>query len=151
MKPKPCFGVLLYGYGSSFFFTILGILFLSLWSVIYEAILRNNLVLSPGSTTYGIWEKTPIPVTLKLFLFNWTNSHEINNNNTKPRFQQIGPYTYTETKEKVSVIWNANNTVTYKHLKRWWFDPSQSNGSLSDTFVSINPVGLVSILWFLFL
>lgn len=144
MKPRRCLGVLIYGYGSSLFFTILGILFISLWSVIYEAIIRNNLVLSPGSTTYEIWEKTPVPVTLKLFLFNWTNPHDIHDNSTKPKFQQIGPYTYRETKEKADVIWNSNNTVTYKHVKRWWFEPAQSNGSLDDAFVSLNPVGLVS-------
>lgn len=143
MKPRRCLGILIYGYSSSLFFTILGILFISLWSVIYEAIIRNNLVLTPGSTTYEIWEKTPLPVTLKLFLFNWTNSHEIYNN-TKPKFQQIGPYTFRETKQKCNIIWNSNNTVTYKHLKQWWFDSAKSNGSLSDAVVSVNPVGLVS-------
>lgn len=144
MTPRRSFGIVIYGCGSSLFFMVLGILFLSLWSVIYEAILKNSLVLLPGSHTYGMWEKTPIPVTLKLFLFNWTNPYEITINNTKPRFQQIGPYTYRETKEKASVIWNSNNTVTYKHLKKWWFDPELSNGTLQDTFVTINPVGIVS-------
>lgn len=144
MKPRCCFGLIIFGCGSSIFFAVSGILLLTLWSVIYEALLKSNLVLVPGSSTYDLWEKTPMPVTLKLFLFNWTNPQDINDNSTKPRFHQIGPYTYRETKEKVNVTWNGNDTVTYKHLKRWWFAPDLSNGSLSDTFVTINPVGMVS-------
>lgn len=144
MSPRRTFGVLIYGCGSSLFFTILGILLISLWSAIYEAILKSNFVLSPGSSAYEIWENPPIPFSLRLFLFNWTNPQDISINGTKPRFQQIGPYTYKETKEKANITWNSNNTITYKHLKRWWFDPEHSNGSLGDSFVSINPVGLVS-------
>ncbi|PSN44142.1 Protein peste [Blattella germanica] len=43
-----------------------------------------------------------------------------------------------EVHEKVNITWNENNTVTYKQLKRWYFDPENSKGSLEDNVTMLN-------------
>lgn len=48
-----------------------------------------------------------------------------------------------EVHEKVNLTWNENGTVTYKVIKRWFFDEEKTNGSLSDQVTSINIVAAV--------
>ncbi|KAJ8971475.1 hypothetical protein NQ314_000683 [Rhamnusium bicolor] len=89
-----------------------------------------------------MWVKNSVPLSLRLYVFNWTNPEDIHNSSVKPNFVELGPYTYIETKEKSNIIWNANNTVTFKHIKKWWFDPNSSNGSLTDPMTTVNPIAL---------
>ncbi|KAG5899066.1 hypothetical protein JTB14_028237 [Gonioctena quinquepunctata] len=145
MLSRKHLAIFTYFCGTSIFFIIFGVLSICLWSVLYEAILKSQLVLQPGSTAYEVWVKNPVPLSLRLHVFNWTNPEDIYNSSTKPRFQELGPYVYMETKEKINITWNANNeTVTYKNVKTWWFDQEQSNGSVYDPFTTINPIALSS-------
>lgn len=44
-----------------------------------------------------------------------------------------------EREIKEDVVWNDNNeTVTYRVRKSWFFEPSLSNGNLSDLVTTIN-------------
>ncbi|XP_056632465.1 protein peste-like isoform X1 [Diorhabda sublineata] len=142
MQSKKPFATILCVSGSCFTFVIVGILFITLSSYVYEAILNDQLILSPGSNAFNLWIKNPIPLTLTLHLFNWTNPEEIYTKGVKPRFEVLGPYVYDETKEKVDIVWNDNGTVTYKNLKKWWFNQEKSKGSSYDPFTSINPIAL---------
>ncbi|KAJ8920039.1 hypothetical protein NQ315_011689, partial [Exocentrus adspersus] len=142
MHPKKAYSVVLYFCGASMFFAVAGVVLMCLWQLFYGYIISSNLVLKPNSAAYSIWLKNPVPLSLKLFVFNWTNPQDIYNANVKPRFQQLGPYFFSETKEKTGIVWNDNNTVTFKHLKKWYFDPDRSKGRLTDTVTSINPVAL---------
>ncbi|XP_018568082.1 protein peste-like isoform X2 [Anoplophora glabripennis] len=145
MHPKKAYFIFMYLCGTSLFFIVAGIVLLCMWGSLYDYIIRSNLILKPNSTAYSVWVKNPVPLSLKLFVFNWTNPKDIYDNNTKPKFQQLGPYYFSETKEKSSVIWNDNGTVTYKNLKKWYFEASLSNGSLTDTVTSIDPVALSAV------
>ncbi|CAH1156005.1 unnamed protein product [Phaedon cochleariae] len=142
MRPRQPLGLLFYFCGSSVVFMVFGILLLGLWSVLYHAILRSQMVLKPNNKAFDIWVKNPVPLTLKFHIFNWTNPEDIHNATVKPRFVELGPYYYVETKEKTNITWNANDTISFKHLKTWWYDQSRSNGSLSDPFTTINPISL---------
>lgn len=131
--------------GLSAFLLIFGIVIICIRTLLYNAILSKMTVLGPELETFAMWKQNPVPLTLKLYLFNWTNAAEMNNSAVKPRFQELGPYTFDETKEKVNITWNANNnTVSFYHLKKWWFEPHRSNGSLSDPVTSVDPVALSS-------
>ncbi|KAJ8978290.1 hypothetical protein NQ317_012661 [Molorchus minor] len=142
MQPKKSCSILVYLCVTSLLFLTAGIVLLCVWELVYNFIVSGNLILQPSSTAYSMWIKNPIPLSLKLYVFNWTNPTDIYNSSIKPKFQQLGPYTYGETKEKSSITWNANNTVTFKHLKKWYFDAERSNGSLYDMVTSINPIAL---------
>ncbi|KAJ8959906.1 hypothetical protein NQ318_011643 [Aromia moschata] len=125
MQPKKTCSILICLCITSVLFLTAGIVLIGMWEVLYDYIVKGNLILKPDSPAFKIWIKNPLPLTLKLFVYNWTNPQEI-----------------YKKGEKSNITWNANNTVTFKHLKKWYFDPERSNGSLYDAVTSINPVAL---------
>lgn len=129
----------------SILFLLFGLIFLLSHPQLIDHIIKSNLILKPDNNLFQIWHKNPIPLTIDFYFHNWTNPHEIHDNGKKPRFEQVGPYRFGETKEKVNITFNENNnTVTFRHLKYWYFDAENSNGTLQDVINTINPVLLVS-------
>ncbi|KAK0178811.1 hypothetical protein PV327_007660 [Microctonus hyperodae] len=130
----------IFGYAS--IAIIFGVVLGVFWTRIFEKILANQLILSPSSQSYSLWKETPIPMYLKIYLFNWTNPKEFVTNNTKPHFEELGPYVFREVDYKVNPVWNDNGTITFNQKRVWHFDKYQSNGSLSDTITNLNPVAV---------
>ncbi|XP_054003182.1 protein croquemort-like [Hylaeus anthracinus] len=121
--------------------TIFGLTIGILWSTIYAAILETQLPLTPTSQNYELWKQTPIPMYLKLYMFNLTNPEAlISPNGTKPKFEEMGPYVFREVDYKVQLVWNENSTITYQRKRVWHFDESLSKGKLSDNVTNINPI-----------
>ncbi|XP_046415486.1 protein croquemort-like isoform X2 [Neodiprion fabricii] len=113
------------------------------WMRIFNHILLKELILTPTSTSYDMWKETPIPMYLKLHLYNWTNTEEFSNNaTTKPNFVEMGPYVFREEHIKVNQTWNDNGTITFQQRRIWHFDESMSNGSLDDEITNLNVIGV---------
>ena len=53
-----------------------------------------------------------------------------------------------EKLEKINVTWNDNGTVTYRRMRKWYFDPEGSNGTLDDPITTINVVAVVNFKFF---
>lgn len=80
---------------------------------------------------------------MDIYLFNWTNPHELKNKSTKPTFTQLGPYRFREQPDKLNISFDAHNvTVTYRKFSTYFFDPEGSNGTLSDVCTSVNMVAI---------
>lgn len=62
------------------------------------------------------------------------------NDGFKPNLVEMGPYRFTEFFEKTNVTWNQNNTITFRNVRRWYFDAERSNGSLNDNITTLNPL-----------
>lgn len=91
-----------------------------------------------------MWSNPPIPMTLDIYLFNWTNSHDFLNHSSKPILKECGPYVFVEKPDKVNVTWHPENqTVSYMKKSRFYFDAAKSKGSLDDVITSLNVVPLV--------
>lgn len=129
---------------TSVVFCSMGLFLLLAGPKLLDYILSSNLILKPDSYLLHMWRKNPIPLRLDFYLFNWTNPEEIHNSSTKPKFQEIGPYVFRETKEKVNITFHANNTVTFRQLRHWYFDERHTKGSLEDIFVTVNPILVVN-------
>ncbi|KAG7213896.1 hypothetical protein KM043_003100 [Ampulex compressa] len=120
---------------------VLGITAGVLWSSIYDLIFTTQLSLTPTSTNFKFWKETPIPMYLKISLFNWTNPADVNStNDIKPNFVEMGPYVFRQVDYKVNEVWNDNGTVTFQRRRIWHFDETLSNGSLTDEVTNVNPV-----------
>lgn len=76
-------------------------------------------------------------------MFNWTNPNEIKNESSKPRFEQLGPYRFREFPDKLNISFDeSGSSVNYRKFSTYHFDQDGSNGSLSDSFTTINMVAL---------
>lgn len=47
-------------------------------------------------------------------------------------------FTLRETREKVNITWHENGTVSYYQVKRWYFEPELTKGSLDDLVTTVN-------------
>lgn len=111
--------------------------------LIFNGLLKHLLTLKPDTYLYQIWKSNPLPIKMNFYLYNWTNPEEINNNDIKPNFVEIGPYAFVEDKAKVNITWNKNDTITFRHMRHWYYDNDSPN-NLTDTITTLNAVSLVS-------
>lgn len=59
-------------------------------------------------------------------MFNITNAADIESYGAKPTVEEIGPFTYRMKLQKVKILFHENQTVSYKEVKTWLFEPSLS-------------------------
>lgn len=128
--------------GCSAFLILASITLGVLWPSMSEKVLHDKLVIKPGSTNYDNWIRTPIPMFLEIYLFNWTNADQLGNRSVKPHFVEVGPYTFSELHERVNLVWNDNGTVTFQQRRTWHFVPELSKGSLDDVITNLNVITL---------
>ena len=107
-----------------------GIVLLTTHSVIFSYIYNTQLVLSPDSGSFPMWQKLPEPMLASMYLWEVKNPDQVSKG-FKPILEERGPYVFTEQHTKVDPIWNDNGTVTYKQKRVWHFVPELSNGKVS--------------------
>lgn len=100
-----------------------------------------------NSKTYDVWKTPPLPISLDIYLYNWTNPQDFRDKPfVKPILKEIGPFRFTEKLDKTNITWNSNNaTVSYYKLSKFYFDAEGSIGDLNDNITTINVIALVSI------
>lgn len=102
--------------------------------------------LKEGSLNYDNWIVTPIPMYLRITMFNWTNPHEIKSANYKPNFVEMGPYVFLEKHERINVTFSRDNdTVSFYQNRTWHFVPEMSHGSLDDKVTNVDTIYAVRI------
>ncbi|KAK9507969.1 hypothetical protein O3M35_007725 [Rhynocoris fuscipes] len=112
------------------------------WPVILNYQLKKELILTNSSKSYNLWIETPIPMYLEIYMFNWTNPSETLQGSAKPNFLQLGPYVFSEKHKKENLIWNTNDTITFKQRRTWHFVPEMSKGTLSDKITNLNVIAM---------
>ena len=130
--------------------TTVGLVLLVVHPFMIESISNMMFSLQSSGFVYNVWKKNPMPLKLEFYLFNWTNPEDFYKTSVKPKFEELGPFVFLETREKVNIEWNDhNNTVTYGLQRFWYFDRESSVHDLSMKVVSINPIVAVRFFdWF---
>jgi len=106
---------------------------------VIDAQIAKQIPIKPGTEAYEKWQKIAVPLTIKFFFFNVTNAFEVINFGDKPKLQQVGPYTFIETREKQQIRFeNGGERVVFKEFKYYYFDESRTNGSLDDVITVPN-------------
>ena len=102
-----------------------------------------------GSDIAKSWQKPPVVPYLKFYFFNVTNHQEfLNNENVKPILQEIGPFTYNETWEKVDITYSENGEeVTYGQKKTFHFLRNLSFGD-EDTVLTLPNIPMLVLFIF---
>lgn len=87
------------------------------------------LSLKPGTFLYKTWEKPPLDVYVKVYMFNVTN-HEryVQGLDDKIKVEEVGPYVYQEYLTNNDAVFNDNDTVTFKPRRQVEFRREMSVG-----------------------
>lgn len=89
---------------------------------VFRDTILSNLELRNGTPTFLYWQQPPVDLTVKIYVFNYTNLKEFENGNaSKLRVQEVGPFVYRENLRRVNVQLHENKTVTYQEKRsfRW--------------------------------
>jgi len=116
-----------------------GLILLTTHHNIFMYIFRTQLVLSPTSGSFPMWQNLPAPMLASMYLFKVLNPDEVSAG-AKPELEEVGPYVFTEQHHKTKLAWNNNGTVTYRQIRTWHFVPELSSGSLDDEVTILNSV-----------
>lgn len=74
----------------------------------------QNLVLKNGSKSLEWWIDSPIKPLLKVHIFNYTNIDAVlQGKEDKIKVQDIGPYVYEETLQRVHLSYHDENKITF--------------------------------------
>lgn len=121
---------------------IIGIILLAFWTDICATVLHSKLTLSKTSLSFKLWKEPPIPIHLSIYLFDWTNAETVIKSKwrVKPKFEERGPFVFTEHHVRDIISWNENDTVTYQQRRIWKFVPGLSKGSIFDNVTNVNPI-----------
>lgn len=117
---------------------ILGILVVCYFFTLINAVVDYQVALRPGGQTYGWWAKPPVEPKISVYVYNVTNANEFLSNGSKPIVNEVGPYVYTESWEKVNIVKNENGTLSYNVRKIYVFREELSAGSDDDVVIVPN-------------
>ena len=106
-----------------------GLILLTTHHNIFMYIYKSQLVLSPTSGSFPMWQDLPAPMLASMYLFKVLNPDEVSKG-AKPELEEVGPYVFTEQHHKTKLAWNENSTVTYRQIRTWHFVPELSNGEI---------------------
>nr|CAD7262071.1 unnamed protein product [Timema shepardi] len=105
---------------------------------------EERLVISNTSETFSLWQRPPVHPLLKMFIFNYTNVDNFKDGiDDKLNVQEVGPYIYSETVEKVNIVFNDDSTLTFQENRTYQFLPEISAGS-EDDLIKTPSIPLIS-------
>ncbi|XP_061886840.1 scavenger receptor class B member 1-like isoform X1 [Entelurus aequoreus] len=99
--------------------------------IIDDQIVKNTVIDPKNKMTYTMWKDVPVPFYMSVYFFNILNPKEVLNGE-KPMVEQRGPYVYRKRIQKENVTFHANNTVSYREYRSYYFEPDMSSGNESD-------------------
>ncbi|XP_077354028.1 scavenger receptor class B member 1 [Festucalex cinctus] len=99
--------------------------------IIRDQIVKNTVIDPKNELTYRMWKDIPVPFYMSVYFFNVVNPKEVLDGE-KPVLEQRGPYVYRKRCQKDNISFHANNTVSYREYRRYFFQADMSAGNESD-------------------
>ncbi|KAI3384891.1 hypothetical protein SNEBB_008979 [Seison nebaliae] len=92
----------------------------------------------PTSNSVNWWKIPPADIRMQFWFFNVTNHLEVMKGDV-PLFQEIGPVTYQEKREKLNIEWNSDNSeVKFNQSRSFVLEQSNVIDPSSTTIISLN-------------
>lgn len=110
----------------------------------FNEMVLENLVLKNNTQTFQWWQVPPVQPYMRVHVFNYTNLEAFMAGREKPFVQDVGPYTFRQTMEKVDVVFNDNGTVSYREKISFEFAPELSVSDGKDDRVTVINMPLLS-------
>ncbi|XP_039438033.1 sensory neuron membrane protein 1-like [Culex pipiens pallens] len=108
-----------------------------LFPMILKFMLKQNVLLKPGTQMRWMFEKMPFPLDFKIHLFNVTNPDEVMKGG-KPKIRDVGPYYFEEWKEKFDTEDDLEeDTLSFTLRNTWIFRPDISAPLTGDEMITV--------------
>uniref|UniRef100_U5ET11 Scavenger receptor class B member 1 n=1 Tax=Corethrella appendiculata TaxID=1370023 RepID=U5ET11_9DIPT len=117
---------------------ILGVLVTFGFTALVRLVIDHQVALRDGAQSFGWWSKPPVEPIIRIYVYNVTNADEFLNNGSKPILDELGPYVYVQTWEKVNIVENPNGTISYNPKRVYIFNEELSGGSEDDVVIVPN-------------
>lgn len=94
-----------------------------------------------GTKTFDRFTKVPIPLTVKFYLFNVTNSEQVLAGLERPIFQEVGPFMYKQWRRREIVDFeDYNRRLRYREIKTFYpmYTPKPNDLTSDIDFDNIN-------------
>ncbi|XP_058451194.1 sensory neuron membrane protein 1 [Malaya genurostris] len=113
---------------------------------ILKFMLKQNVLLKPGTQMRGMYEHIPFPLNFKIHLFNVTNPDEIMRGG-KPRVKDVGPFFFEEWKDRFDLEDDpTEDTLTYTLRNTFIFRPDLSAPYTGEEILVLPDILLLSAL-----
>ncbi|CAD7085799.1 unnamed protein product [Hermetia illucens] len=111
----------------------------------YDLIFRWKLIFEEGGEIFNLWEKPPVDLYVKIYLFNITNADAFMEGRENLRVEEVGPYVYKEILQHGDVVFNDNNTISTRPRHPLVFDQELSGERREDDLLMMVNIALLSI------
>lgn len=126
---------------------ISGILTIIMWfTEFYMFQILQFVTITQGSSSYKMWLNPPVKPYISIYPFNYTNINNVLESNHTPVVEELGPFVYRETVERINVEFNKNGTVTYQEKRSSEFVPEMSQGDPEHLTITVPNLPLISAL-----
>ncbi|KAE8751623.1 hypothetical protein FOCC_FOCC001470 [Frankliniella occidentalis] len=110
----------------------------------FETMIRKGLVFQEGGPLFTGWKAPPLKPLVRVRIFNYTNTNQfLEGFDEKLRVQELGPYTYRETLERINIRFHDNGTMSYNERRSHVFEPEEGNPSREDDVVVVPNLPLI--------
>ncbi|XP_038104067.1 protein peste [Culex quinquefasciatus] len=125
---------------------VAGAIFALFWGDIFDAVIVKEKSLTPTSKAFKLWKRPPFQAQWQMTLFNCTNAVDfLENRARRPKVVEVGPYTFTESSEKIEVRFNTkNSTVSFRKRTMFAWDEDQSQALPEEPITNLNMVALAA-------
>lgn len=125
--------------------SISGILTIIMWfTEFYMFQILQFVTITQGSSSYNMWQNPPVKPYVSIYPFNYTNIDNVLNYGHTPIVNELGPFVYKETVERINVEFNENGTVTYQEKRSNEFIPELSQGDPKHLTITVPNLPLIS-------
>ncbi|XP_043475556.1 scavenger receptor class B member 1-like [Leptopilina heterotoma] len=95
---------------------------------IFRDAIMTELQIKNGTNNFAMWQRPSVRVVYKIHLFNYTNVEDFENDRAeKLRVEDIGPYIYRETLQRVNPVFHQNGTISYQEVRSYQWEGGRSD------------------------
>lgn len=130
------------------FTVIVGLVLISVGVVINfipSWVMQSSMPLVPQSKSFPTWQKVDLPIYMKFFVFNLTNSIEFENG-SDPEVEEVGPYVYKEVRARKCFDFNEDvSEITFTERVYYMFDQEKSGNRTEDDEITNVNIPLLAV------
>ncbi|XP_059085878.1 scavenger receptor class B member 1-like [Tigriopus californicus] len=137
-RSRKCQKYAYYSCGLGFLFIIGALISAIFLEEFLERQILDNMPLAEGSRTFQGFQRPPVRPRMYLYMFNLTNHEDFLAGKSKPKMEELGPYTYSQSMIMSDPEFPDPDILRFTVQRNFTFEPNESVG-LDDAETVIVP------------